>query len=143
MRPQDAAHAGPIRRLTRLLGAALAGRADVRVQLPLAVSDESEPEPDLAVVPAADTDDAHPTTAMLVVEVARASLAIDRRVKAGLYAAAGVPDCRIVNLVDRTLEVHRDPDGAGYRSVATLRAGDSVAPHAFPDVTFGVSDILR
>jgi len=53
---------------------------------------EFTPEPDAAIVPAGDYDHAHPTTALLVIEVADSSLARDRR-KAGLYAAAGIPEC--------------------------------------------------
>jgi Uma2 family endonuclease len=73
------------------------------------------------------------------VEVAESGLPLDRAMKGSLYARARVPDYWIVNLVDRSLEVHRDPaaDAAArygwrYTSVATLRAGDSVTPSPRP-----------
>ena len=69
--------------------------------------DDSEPEPDAAIVPAGDYDHAHPTTALLVIEIADSSLARDRR-KAGLYAAAGIPECWIV---DRPLGWSRSTAG--------------------------------
>src|SRR5262249_10122837 len=64
----------------------------VRVRLPLALDDESEPEPDVAVVRGAPRDylREHSSTAVLVVEVAHASLRADRTLKARLYARAGI-----------------------------------------------------
>ena len=85
----------------------LAG-AEVRPQMPLVLDPDSEPEPDLAVVPGAIRDyvDAHPISALLVVEVAETSLAYDRRTKGPLYARAGIPEYWIANLLDNVLEVY-------------------------------------
>jgi Uma2 family endonuclease len=143
MSPQDPRHAAVVQRLTRVLGGALNGRADIRVQLPLAVSEESLPEPDVAVVTLTDFDDAHPTTAFLVVEVAETSLRKDRHVKTALYARAGVPEYWVVNLVDRLIEVHVEPAGATYARVAAARPRESVRLHAFPDVEILVSELVR
>ena len=74
----------------------------------------------------------HPRAAVLVVEVAESSLDYDRRDKALLYARAGFADYWIVNLIDRRIEVHRDPAPTGYRSVVSLAPGDEVAPLAAP-----------
>src|SRR3972149_2531438 len=77
----------------------------------IALDAESEPEPDVAVVPgtARDYRAGHPTHAVLVVEVAESSLRRDREDKGSLYARAGIADYWIVNLVDRVLEVVREP----------------------------------
>jgi Uma2 family endonuclease len=71
----------------------------VRVQMPVALDDQSEPEPDVAVVPGAWTDyhSDHPARAALVVEIAETSLAFDRGEKASLYARGRVRDYWIVN----------------------------------------------
>jgi Uma2 family endonuclease len=86
---------------------------------------------------------------VLVVEVAESSLPFDRLRKGSLYARAGVPDYWIVNLVDRVLEIHRDPApepsapwGWAYRSVATLAPPASAAPTAFSGVPLAVADLL-
>jgi Uma2 family endonuclease len=121
----------------------------VRVQGPLALGALSEPEPDVAVVTgdARTYRDHHPVTAVLVVEVADDTLAFDRTRKAALYASAGIPEYWIVNLPDRTLEVHRDPtpDNGGrpaYRDVLRLGPVEQVSPLARPDRSLAVGELL-
>src|SRR5262249_42881307 len=112
MNPQRAAHAATVHRLTRWLVADLdlPGKALVRCQLPLALSVDSEPEPDLAIVPNGEYDTEHPTTALWIIEVAESSVDRDRRDKAALYAAAGVPEYWVVNVVRREIEVRTEPE---------------------------------
>ena len=81
---------------------------------------------------------AHPARPALIVEVAESSLAADRGTKAALYARAGIADYWILNLVDRVLEVCRDPvtgpsppEGATERS-SSCTPGTSIAPLARP-----------
>src|SRR6185503_12644375 len=83
----------------------------VRTQMPLALDDESAPEPDVAVVAGRREDyrDAHPGRPALVIEVAESSLEIDREYKGSLYAHATVDEYWIVNIVERVVEVYRDP----------------------------------
>ncbi len=106
-----------------------------------ALDDDSEPEPDVAIVVGEPRDyvRGHPSTAALVVEAADSSLRLDRRLKAGLYARAGLQEYWIVNLVAGALEVHRAPRvradaayGWIYESVETLRPPAAVAPLAAP-----------
>ena len=143
MSPQNPRHAAVVERLTNRLARAVGDRASVRVQLPLAVSEISMPDPDVALVPAADHDRAHPTTAWLVVEVAEASLRKDRLVKAEVYARAGILEYWVVNLVDDRIEIHADAVGSAYAAIATARAGEALRLRRFPDVEIAVSDILR
>jgi Uma2 family endonuclease len=123
----------------------------VRVQLPLALDPDSEPEPDLAVVPGIPDDYAgeHPHSAMIVIEVADSTLWFDRTQKAAIYARAQVPDYWILNLVNRVLEVYRDPApdaasplGHGYRLRQTFGPGERVTPLAFSGVSIAVDDLL-
>jgi Uma2 family endonuclease len=119
MSPQRAPHASAIEVLTRLLCAACGSENKVRVQLPLALSDESEPEPDLCVVPAGDYRTQHPTAALLVIEVSHSSLERDRR-KAALYARARVPTYWLVDVDQQRVEVRTEPDATGYAQLATI-----------------------
>jgi Uma2 family endonuclease len=123
----------------------------VRTQLPVSLDDESEPEPDLVVVPGrpADYRNAHPSRPALAIEVSDSSLAFDRQHKGSLFARAGIADYWIVNLVDRVLEVCRDPGpdasaayGWRYRSVVSLRPTDVVVPLAFASSRIAVADLL-
>lgn len=143
MSPNDPAHASPIERLNMLLVPALVGRALVRIQLPIVAHDESEPEPDVAVVPLGSYRAEHPAQAHLIVEVALSSLNKDRKVKAPLYAASGFPEYWIVNVPDRVVEVHRAPSAGAYASVEVRREGEALRPLAFPDVVIDVAEIFR
>jgi Uma2 family endonuclease len=149
--PQGAYHASSISAVDYAVRAALPPGWIVRVQLPVSLDDESEPEPDLAVVPGspADYSLSHPTRPGLLVEVAEASLYFDRHHKGSLYARAGIRDYWIVNLANRVLEVYRDPladpstvYGWRYRSVVSLTRADVVVPLAFPSVRLSVTDLL-
>jgi Uma2 family endonuclease len=123
----------------------------VRTQAPVSLDDESEPEPDVAVVPGrpGDYSEEHPVRPVLIVEVAESSVSFDRGRKGSLYARAGLEDYWIVNLVDRVLEVYRDPApdpaayyGWAYRSVVTLTPPAVAAPLAFPASRIAVADLL-
>jgi Uma2 family endonuclease len=148
--PHGSPHALAIRMVEEALRQVFASGWDVRVQLPVALDDNSEPEPDVSVVPSfRDYRQAHPTRAALIVEVAESRLRLDRGEKGGLYARAGLADYWIVNLVDRVLEVHREPaadpgapHGWRYSSVVTLRAGDAVSPLAAPGSAIPVADLV-
>ena len=116
----------------------------LRPQLPLALGESSEPQPDIAVV-AGDYRSyrkEHPTTALLVVEVADSSLRHDRLRKLPLYARAGVPDSWILDLAGEALEVYRDPAGGTYRARTVLRKGDRISPLSCPDADLAVADLL-
>lgn len=144
MSPQGSPHAAVTRLLNKLLVPALGERALVQIQAPLAVSDHSEPEPDVAVLaPSADGYAAgHPETAFLVVEVAASSLTIDRQVKAALYAGAGVPEYWIVDVVGGQVEVYTGPEPEGYTRVTRHGRDQTLRLRAFPDVALPVADFL-
>jgi Uma2 family endonuclease len=144
MSPQKSPHATGVQLAGDLLRALLRPGFVVRNQLPLALATDSEPEPDVAVVEGSPRDyrDAHPSTALLIVEVAEASLAYDRTVKKALYAACGIPEYWIVNLIEGVLEVHREPVGDDFRSRESLRPGAEVSPRCRPEARIQVSDLL-
>ncbi|HUF93050.1 MAG TPA: Uma2 family endonuclease, partial [Candidatus Limnocylindria bacterium] len=123
----------------------------VRDDKPIALDDQSEPEPDVAVVPGRPRDhrDAHPSRPVLIVEVADTSLALDRLRKGGLYARAGIADFWVLNLVDEVLEVYREPVPAAsarygwkYGSVSLLRRDAQVTPLAAPGARIRVAALL-
>jgi Uma2 family endonuclease len=149
--PQGTYHATSLGKTGDALRAALPEGWVVRWQSPIALDDESEPEPDLAIVHGTRDDfrDAHPARPALVVEIAESSLLFDRNQKGSVYARAGLPDYWIVNLVDRVLEVYRDPvpDPSAryewrYASARTVAESETVAPLALPTLHIAVADLL-
>ncbi|MGH7731213.1 MAG: Uma2 family endonuclease [Candidatus Eiseniibacteriota bacterium] len=149
--PQGSQHAAAIRRVLAALHLALGDAWRIDSQLPIALDDTSEPEPDVAVVPRDPSAyrDAHPSRAVLVVEIADSSYRIDREDKASLYARAGIAEYWIVDLAHGALEVYREPEaspaatyGWRYRSVETLRPPATAAPLIAPDRAIPVADLL-
>ena len=76
---------------------------------------------------------------LLIIEVAESSLPRDLRVKPPLYAAAFVPEYWVVNLVDRVLEVFRNPEEGRYLEHFRLAENARVSPKAWPDLDLEVS----
>jgi Uma2 family endonuclease len=149
--PQSGPHYTAIYLAEDALRAAFGPGWVIRTQAPIALDDHSEPEPDVAVAPGTPRQYAgeHPARPVLVVEVALASVALDRDHKGSLYARGQLEDYWIVNLVDRVLEVHRQPmrDSASvfgwrYGSRQRLSAESSITPLAAPGVSVRVSDLL-
>jgi Uma2 family endonuclease len=149
--PQGTPHTTGIRLVAQALRAAFGQGWIVEAQLPVALDDDSEPEPDVSVTAGTPRDylASHPERPVLVVEVAESSLALDRGRKGSLYARARLPEYWIVNLNDRVLEVYREPGpdasaafGWAYRSLERLGVRDHVAPLAAPAARIAVVDLL-
>jgi Uma2 family endonuclease len=142
MTPIDPSHSHSTTRLSTVFVRAVGDRAYVRVQQPLAASDISEPEPDIAVVPAIESWTDHPARAFLIVEVSRTSVRRDKGLKAVLYGLAAVDEYWIINLVDEVVEVYRERHNGEWRQRTTHQRGATIAMLAFPDVQIAVSEIL-
>lgn len=149
MTPQHGPHSASIGLAEAALRTAFGPAHWIRIQLPLIVDPDSEPEPDLAVVPGSPRDYVaeHPRTALLVVEIADSTLERDRTYKAPVYARAGIPEYWIVNLVERCIEVYRDPIAAPgrphrYQDSRKAASTESVSLLSVPHVAIAVADLL-
>ena len=146
MSPIGRRHRAFVYNLTRLLARRLPDHAIVSVQSPLALADDTEPEPDLAVLRRRDVPykerEAWAEDALLVIEVADTSLAYDRSSKLRLYAEAGISEYWVVDCTAETIEVHRGPGPEGYREVRLVAGAATLALQAFPDVELGTTDIF-
>jgi Uma2 family endonuclease len=142
MSPQGGPHSSTSARLAELLTLAVRGRAQVRSHSPFAASDDSMPEPDVQVVPRGSHDD-HPETAFLVAEVADSSLRKDRRIKPGIYAAAGIPVYWIVDVEGEAVEVLSEPVAGGYGRTVRVERGGVVRLAGFDDVAIPVDDLFQ
>lgn len=102
--------------LSRMISAQLPPGLLLRAEQPLALQD-SVPEPDIAVVLGQVRDYAlqHPSTALLVAEVAVSSVRVDRQ-KAPIYAEAGVAEYWLIMPESRSIEVYTSPLEGRYQS---------------------------
>ncbi len=145
MSPVNDPHRQSVNWLDHLLGAALGERAMVQAQATIVLNDGTAPEPDIAIIRFRSINDlvtVTPEEIYLLVEVADSSLTFDRDTKLPRYAAAGIPEVWIANLVNRQVEAHSNPVEGVYRNVLIVHPGATVSPQAFPDVTLAVNDFL-
>ncbi len=144
MTPQGSLHATAIQLVADALRAVFHENYAIRIQLPLALDDHSEPEPDIAVVTgtARDCKNVHPNTAILIVEIADASLSFDVENKRKLYARAGIPEYWIVNLIDRCVEVFKQPKPSDYLEHLTFSTGEILTPIEQQQANIEVADLL-
>jgi Uma2 family endonuclease len=147
MPPIGSPHAAIGSRLEALLGQAVGGRAIVRCQWPLQLSETSEPQPDLALVlPREDFyEKKHPAAAdtLLVIEVSATTLDDDLRQKMRLYACHGIKEYWVVDVVNRRLHVFRQPGGTGYEQASSIDRPGAVEITALPGITVDLSPLFH
>lgn len=147
MSPIGPYHAGIVARLTRLFIHISRDRWIVWAQSPLRLDDYSEPQPDLLLLrPSSNgytTRHPGPADVFLLLEVADSSLLSDRAEKIPLYAAAGLPEVWLVNLVEGSIEVFRQPSPSGFASQTVWKSPAVASPLAFPDVQLPLPDLFR
>lgn len=146
MAAKNPSHAATNLCAANVLNLALAGQALVRIQDPIALSEVSEPEPDIAVVRPSDRfyADRHPTPAevFLLVEVADTTLEFDRDRKGPIYARAGITEYWVLAVNAAQVYVFRQPTAEGYGDRRVLSTGDAVQLVAFPEVSIEVARLF-
>jgi Uma2 family endonuclease len=145
--PSGLFHGSITKHLDQIFTVAARDRWITQVQHPVHLDDYSEPEPDLTLVkPVADFDrrrHPQPADVFLLIEISDPTLEADQVNKLPAYGRAGVAEVWIVNLNELTIEAYRQPHFAGYDSKTVWRAGDTLAPLAFPDAIVDVSELLK
>jgi Uma2 family endonuclease len=137
-------HIAFVNNLNRLLVLRLADRALVSVQNPVVVADDSEPQPDLALLRIRSYKETEPARddVLLLIEVADTSLRYDRSTKLLLYAETGIPEYWVVDCGAEAVDVHRGATADGYRQVTRVDLEGTVSPAAFPDVILPLREIF-
>ena len=142
--PETPIHYNTTKRGTKYLEELLAGKADVRFNGPITLSD-SEPEPDIAIVrlPESAYNDRHPEGQDIfwIVEVAQTSLKKDLELKAAIYASAEIQEYWVLNLSAKQMIVFRYPENGEYATEQKIEAG-TVIPLAFPDIRVSVERLF-
>jgi Uma2 family endonuclease len=146
MPPIGSRHGSAVDLLVQWLHAAAVDRARVRCQLPIRLSNITEPVPDVAVVkPRADRYKvSHPTAAdaLLVIEVSNSTLRYDKNVKIPLYARHGIPEVWIVDLKHNQLMTYRSPSESHYRETASTADPGAMAIPGVPDFSVDLSELF-
>ncbi|PYN93991.1 MAG: Uma2 family endonuclease [Candidatus Rokuibacteriota bacterium] len=146
MSPIGRRHRAFVGNLNQLLAVRLAGHAFVWMQNPIVLAEDTEPQPDIAVIRCRPVPykerEAWAEDVLLLIEVADSSLAYDRSTKLRLYAEAGIPEYWVVDCTAEAIEVYRTPGPEGYRDVSRVEGTATLTLHAFPDVALTTTDIF-
>jgi Uma2 family endonuclease len=141
MTPEGVSHAANASRTTKYLARLLLDRAEIRDGHPITLPNNSEPEPDIAIVRCPDTiyDEHHPYPEDIfwLIEYSDSTLSKDLGAKRDVYAAAGIQEYWVVNLQESCLIVFRNLMGDRYQEELRLDSG-SIDPVAFPDLLIDV-----
>ena len=139
-------HAARVDRLAEFFGDRVRRRAIIRVQNPISLGDNSEPQPDIALVQrrADFYEESLPNSEdiLLLVEVADSTVNYDRDVKIPNYARSGIQEVWLWDLEANCLEVYRFPTANGYTSMQKFERGEQVSPLAFPEFAVSIDLIL-
>jgi Uma2 family endonuclease len=145
MSPEGVAHSSYCRETAKYLRRLLGDRADISEAHPIVLPNNSEPEPDLAIVKISPTlyRDRHPQVSDIfwLIEVSNSTLVKDLGMKKDIYADAGIPEYWVMDLGESVLVVFRDLTASGYQSETRINSG-TISPLAFPDISIDVQRLF-
>jgi Uma2 family endonuclease len=109
---------------------------------PLHVSPHNELYPDIILFPAIQRiGDVTPDSVLLLVEISDSTLSYDLKIKAPLYAGAGVRDYWVIDAATFATTVHRNPNGGTYRDVTRSGASAILQPLLVPSLALRLDDL--
>jgi Uma2 family endonuclease len=145
MSPEGAPHSAYCGETVEYLRRILGDRAKVREAHPITLPNNSEPEPDIAIVKVRSTlyKDRLPQVEDIfwLIEVSNSTLAIDLGIKQEIYAEAGIQEYWVMNLRESVLVVCRDLTTAGYQSETSFTSG-VISPLAFADISIDIQQLF-
>lgn len=146
MVPEGIAHAFCCRSTAKYLRVILGDRAEISEAHPISLPNDSEPEPDLAIVRTPDTlyrnRHPQPDDIFWLIEIANTTLVNDLGAKRELYAQAGIPEYWVMNLQTSELKVFRSLTANEYQAEFSLNGG-TISPLAFPELSIEISLLFR
>ena len=144
MSPEGIEHSATNRSINDYLRDLLRGKAYISEAHPITL-DNSEPEPDIAVVrlPSSIYHQHHPYAEDIywLIEVSRHSLTKDLEIKTITYARNGIREYWVVDLNNKRVIVHTQPDKDKYLQTVTYQSG-IITTQAFPDCQISLDKIL-
>ncbi len=146
MSPIGRKHVACIIRLDKLIQRKLGDRIMVSTQNSIRLDDNSQPQPDLAILKSRNDFYEErlpsPLDILLIIEVADSTIAYDREVKAPLYAAAGIPEMWLFDVNKKAIDGYSQPSANGYKLIRHYDENDTLSMLAFPDVMFNWHELF-
>ncbi|MBD2493808.1 Uma2 family endonuclease [Nostoc sp. FACHB-280] len=146
MSPESEPHAYSSDEAGEYLAKLLGERASIREAKPITLPNNSEPEPDIAIVQRLGREykqhHPYPENIFWVIEYANSSLEKDLEIKTKIYAQAGILEYWVVNLKKQNLIIFREILNGVYTSEQTLTTG-TIQSLAFPDINVAVEKIIN
>ena len=146
MSPIGTKHAACVNRLINLLVQLLGKRVIVAAQNPIRLNDNSQPQPDVALLKPRDdfyaTAHPQPQDIFLLIEVADSTIEYDREEKIPLYAEANIIEVWLVDINEQIVEVYQQPTAAGYQHIQKFASGQTLSIPGFPDVKITINEIF-
>ena len=143
--PESPIHSSSIDTVAEYLRNLLRGVAKVREAHPITL-DNSEPEPDIAIVKFQDNNysNRHPYPEDIYwnIEVANKTLTKDLEEKSVIYARNGIIEYWVIDLVNKKLWVLTNPQNNGYLNKQEFKSG-RINPVAFPNIELEVEKLLN
>lgn len=144
MSPEGAMHSSTNYAVAEYFRDLLRDRAIIREAHPITL-DNSEPEPDIAIVNSPYTNyftrHPYPQDIYWLVEISSRTLKSDLEKKSIIYARNGIPEYWVIDLVNKQLVIHTQPVNNAYSQIQTLTAG-IITPQAFPDLAIALERLL-
>ena len=145
MSPEGVPHSFYCRQTGEYLRQLLIDRAIISEAHPITLPNNSEPEPDIAIIqmPAVLYRDRHPHVSDIfwLIEVSNSTLIKDLGMKKDIYAKAGISEYWVMNLQESVLIVFRNLTESGYQSENRFDSG-TISPLAFPDLSIDVQRLF-
>ena|SRR3982751_1602212 len=146
MSPIGSRHAACVKFLSRFLNKVIGDKALVSTQDPVHLNDNSEPQPDVALLRLRDDFYSHahprPEDVLLIIEVADTTVDYDRLVKVPLYAKARIKEVWLVNLPAEQIEIYAEPSGGAYQIIKQIKRGEEAQAHSIPVVVVSADTVL-
>ncbi|MDF5738233.1 MULTISPECIES: Uma2 family endonuclease [unclassified Nostoc] len=146
MSPIGTKHAACVKRLNKLLSQKLWDRVLIAIQDPVELNDNSEPQPDVALLKPRDdfyaTAHPQPQDIFLLIEVSDSTVMYDREEKIPLYAQANIIEVWLVDINEQIVEVYQQPTAAGYQLMQKFTSGQTLSIPGFSGVNITVNEIF-
>ena len=142
--PEGVEHSYTNRSVVKYLRQLFAQRAEIIQAQPITL-DNSEPEPDIAIVRLPETiyrsHHPYPQDIYWLIEISNRTLIKDLNQKIITYARNGIPEYWVIDLVNKKLIVHTQVDNRGYSQIDEYKTG-TVSTLAFPDLAIAINKLI-